>query len=209
MMGLLRKVLSPAITSACLLAALLIGLSFACTKTRGLSGQLLLVGAITLWWIWLARRPDEMNVKWTSLGLVGGGVFVSYCVSGNWESLLLDLAVVGTSWKYLLPDGQEMKPVAVRATGLFGTVEYESMHFTGVLVEEYSSHWNERLSQVKTDANGGFALPVTSDGAVHFLKITWPGAETAHLRVEIAPDAKPLLVRLKPGKPRRIDNWGD
>jgi len=89
----------------------------------------------------------------------------------------------------------------VKAPDLAGTVEYDSMHFSGMRVEECTADWATQLSEVKTDDNGYFALPSTSDDPVHWVRFSWPGTETVHLRVELSPTAQPLLVRLKYWKP--------
>jgi hypothetical protein len=66
-----------------------------------------------------------------------------------------------------------------------------------VSVEECTEDWTQQVSQVKTDDDGRFELPL-SDGQVHFLRVSRPGAGTVHLRVELVPKARPLEVRLKP-----------
>jgi len=93
------------------------------------------------------------------------------------------------------------RAVRVKAPDLAGVVEYDSMHFSGMCVEEYAEDWETRLSQVKTDGEGRFALPRISDGPGHCVRVSWPGTQTVHLQLEISPDARPLLVRLKPRKP--------
>jgi hypothetical protein len=45
-------------------------------------------------------------------------------------------------------------------------VEYDSMHFSGMRVEECSADWIQQVSEVKTDDYGRFALP-PRDGPVH------------------------------------------
>ena len=59
------------------------------------------------------------------------------------------------------PDARGRIPVRVKAPDLAGVVEYYSMHFSGVCVEEYADDWVTQLSQVKTDDDGRFALPET------------------------------------------------
>ncbi|HEY1220863.1 MAG: hypothetical protein ABSE42_10915 [Bryobacteraceae bacterium] len=95
-----------------------------------------------------------------------------------------------------------IKTACVKAADLAGVVEYESMHLPGIRVEECAADWVTQVSQVKTDDDGRFALPHTSDGSSHWVRVSWPGTETVHLQVELDPDAQPLLVRLKYRKPR-------
>jgi hypothetical protein len=80
-------------------------------------------------------------------------------------------------------------------------VEYETMHFAGMRVEECAADWVQQLSEARTDANGRFALPSASESPVHWVRVSWPGTEPFHLEVELTPDAQPLLVRLKPRRP--------
>jgi hypothetical protein len=100
------------------------------------------------------------------------------------------------------PQGPLIRATRVRAPDLAGVVEYDTQHFSTMRVEECSDDWTQQLSQVTTDANGHFALPRISDDSVHCVRVSWPGAKTAHLYVELSADAQPLLVRLKPGLPR-------
>jgi len=97
--------------------------------------------------------------------------------------------------------GPWIRATRVRASDLAGVVEYDSQHFSTMRVEECSDDWMQQLSQVTTDANGHFALPRTSDDSVHCVRVSWPGAKTAHLYVEVSVDAQPLLVRLEPAGP--------
>ena len=84
----------------------------------------------------------------------------------------------------------------VKAAELAGVVKYDSVHLAGVSVEECSEDWTQQFSQVKTDAEGRFALP-SREGAVHYVRVSRPEAGTVHLRVELTPEARPLRVRLK------------
>lgn len=96
------------------------------------------------------------------------------------------------------PRGPWITAIRVRAPNLAGSVDYGSMHPSKIRVEECSDDWTEQLSLVMTDDNGCFELPHTSDDSVHCVRISWPGAKTVHLYVEISARAQPLLVRLKP-----------
>jgi len=98
----------------------------------------------------------------------------------------------------LLP---KIKLVWVKAGDLAGEVEYDSMHFSGMRVEEWSDDWAQQFSEAKTDDNGRFTLPRISDDPTHWVRVSWPGTEPFHLEVELTPDAQPLLVRLKPRRP--------
>jgi hypothetical protein len=90
----------------------------------------------------------------------------------------------------------KIKVVSVKAADLTGVVEYDSMHFSGMRVEECSDDWAQQLSEVKTDDDGRFALPHISDDPTHWVRVSWPGTERVHLRVELSPGAPPLHVCL-------------
>ncbi len=94
----------------------------------------------------------------------------------------------------LLP---KIKLVWVQAADLAGVVEYDSMHFAGVRVEECSDDWAQQLSEVKTDDNGRFTLPRISDDPTHWVRVSWPGTRMVYLRVELSPGAPPLHIHLK------------
>jgi hypothetical protein len=148
----------------------------------------------------------------TWVGIVLGAAIIASWMSGGWWSVLFDAWFVWEAWSYFadtsgMEDGQ-IRAVSVYAKGLAGKVEYDSMHFSGIVVEEYSSDWTQRFSQVKTDDEGRFSLPHTTRGPLHYIKISWPGTKAVHLRVEIAADSQPVAVHLKPRKPKRIGNWG-
>ncbi len=89
-----------------------------------------------------------------------------------------------------------IRTTRVKSPDLSGVVEYDSMRFPSMKVEECSADWAP-LSEAKTDDDGYFALPPATEGPVHFVRVSWPGAKTAHLHVELSPDARPLLIRLK------------
>lgn len=134
--------------------------------------------------------------------LIGGGATGDRAAGRSlaevWEELRARLAS-GPSWARLraLQQVPRIKAVSVKAADLAGVVEYDTMHFAGMRVEEYAADWVQQLSQVTTDDNGRFALPRTSDGPVHWVRVSWRGTVPAHLQVELSPDAQPLLVRLK------------
>jgi hypothetical protein len=130
-------------------------------------------------------------IVWVALAVV---------ITGNWW-------VFADVWRSMpplprWPQGPLIKATRVRAPDQAGVVEYDTQHFSTMRVEECSDDWTQQLSQVTTDANGHFALPRISDDSVHCVRVSWPGAKTAHLYVELSADAQPLLVRLKPGLPR-------
>lgn len=198
-------------TVGCIWAAALIGGRYACRQNPvgDIGIQLILMGILVAFWIWLDRHRVDSTLKRMFFGIVAGGAVIAYCINREWWSLCYDVLIVATSWRYFLTDDEPTRAVSARASGLTGTVEYESMHFPGVLIEEYSSDWADRLSSVRTDANGRFAMPRTSGGSVHYIKVSWPGARTVYLNVYIMPDAPQLLVRLKPGKPKSAGDWGE
>lgn len=103
--------------------------------------------------------------------------------------------LLGYFWlEDLLPKSRVTR---VKAPALSGVVEYDSMHFSGMIVEECAPDWIQQFAEVKTGDDGRFALP-PRDGPVHYVRVSWPGTGTVHLKVELAPGARPLLVRLKP-----------
>ncbi|HXN48121.1 MAG TPA: hypothetical protein VN893_15845 [Bryobacteraceae bacterium] len=94
------------------------------------------------------------------------------------------------------PGTASLKVTSVKAVDLTGIAEYDARTLAGVCVEECSEDWTQQFSQVKTDAEGRFALP-SREGAVHYVRVSRPEAGTVHLRVELTPEARPLRVRLK------------
>jgi hypothetical protein len=148
-------------------------------------------------------------VRWVSLGVIGTAIFIEYYIYGDLWAFLFDFAVVVPCLWYLVPQTDRTRLISVRAPGLFGIVEYQSMYFSGVLVEECSSDWTRRLAKTETDANGHFDLSSSPEGRVHHLRVSWPGTKTVYLEVEIRPAATPLVIRLEPQQPRRKLNWGD
>ncbi len=146
---------------------------------------------------WFDRRSDY----WKVLFCVFFAAFaIPYFISGDVVSIAQGglCLWVGYWWfRYGREAGaQRPKVTRVKATDLAGVVKYHSMQIPGVSVEECSEDWTQQISQVKTDGEGRFALP-RSDGSVHYLRVSRPEAGTVHLRVELAPNARPLMVRLK------------
>jgi len=94
------------------------------------------------------------------------------------------------------PGAASLKVTSVKAVDLTGIAEYDARTLAGVCVEECSEDWTQQFSQVKTDAEGHFALPIR-EGTVHYVRVSRPEAGTVHLRVELTPEARPLRVRLK------------
>ena len=99
-----------------------------------------------------------------------------------------------------MPPHLLLKVTRVQAPELAGVVEYDSLRFSAMRVEECSDDWKQQLSQVTTDENGRFTLPHVSDDLVHCVRVSLHGAKTVHLYVELSADARPLLVRLKPAR---------
>jgi hypothetical protein len=201
----------PIITVGCVWSIALIGARYASRQKPivDIGAQVILTGILVVSWIWLDRQRADSTLRRIFLAVVAGGIIISYCVNGDWWSLCYDALIVATSWKYFIPDSEPTRAFCVRASVLAGTVEYESMRFPGVFVEEYSSDWTRRLSDVRTDADGRFSLPSVSGGRIHHIKVSWPGTRTVYLNVEMMPEARPLLVRLKPGKPKAAGDWGE
>ena len=206
----------PIIASACFWAIACIVISYALRQQPALmvgGAILLLSGAVLALRMWSDRRHDDRTLRLTWVGIVLGAAIIASWTSGGWWSLWFDAWFIWEAWRSFIDtvdreDGQ-IRTVSVRARELTGAVEYDSMHCSGILVEEYSSDWKQRFSEIKTDDNGRFAVPHTIEGPLHYLKISWPGTTSVHLRVEIAAHAQPLLVRLKPRKPKEMGNWGE
>ena len=131
------------------------------------------------------------------------GATVSACINGQyWLSLWRGLFGLCGLWLarslFIETDAGTRKVRPAKAPHLEGVVEYDSMHFSGMRVEECAADWIQQVSEVKTDDNGRFALPLHPEIPIHYLRFSWPGTAEVFLAVEICPDASPLLVRLKP-----------
>ncbi len=176
-----------------------------------IGSEILLAGAGLALWIWSRRKNHDPIVGLTWFGIVMGVIMISSWITRDWASILIGVWYIWVVRENIIDaadtEGQ-IRPASVHATELTGTVEYDSMHFSGVLVEECSSDWTTQFSQVKTDDSGRFALPHASDGPVHYIRVSWPGTRAVHLRVETSAGAQPLLVRLRPKKPKRMGDWG-
>jgi hypothetical protein len=57
----------------------------------------------------------------------------------------------------------------------------------GVLVEEFSSDWNQTLRSTKTDAKGRFTLAPMKGRDVYFLQLRMNGFDPLRVRVKIDP----------------------
>jgi hypothetical protein len=178
-----------------------------------LSTYLLLAALGLALWSWSQRRhPNDAALRLTWFGLVAAVIVISSWIVRDWGSLIILIWYV---WAIRESIGDavgaegKIRAVAVSAVDLSGTVEYDSMHFSGVLVEEYSSAWTKCISEAKTNDEGRFELPHSSEDPTHFVKVSWPGTCPVYLRVQIAPEAQPLLIHLKPMKQKRLGNWGE
>src|SRR5437667_3634283 len=202
------------IVAACLWATASIAVSYTLRQhsvPARIGSEILLAGAGLAFWIWSRRKNHDPIVGLTWFGIVMGVIMISSWITRDWASILIGVWYIWVVREYIIDaadtEGQ-IRPASVHATELTGTVEYDSMHFSGVLVEECSSDWTKQFSLVKTDDSGRFALPHASNGPVHYIKVSWPGTRAVHLCVETFADAQPLLVRLKPQKPKRMGDWG-
>jgi len=179
--------------------------------TRISTNVLLSVVGLVLW-IWTQRRqPNDLTLRLAWFGVVTSVIIVSSLVVRDWVSIVTVIWYVWAIRDSIVDtaDGEHVRAGTAKAPELGGTVEYDSMHFSGVLIEEYSSNWARRICQAKTDDDGRFKLPQTKEDPTHCIKVSWPGTRAVYLRVQISPDAKPLLIRLKPKKPKRAGNWGE
>lgn len=214
-MGDSKKTRVPLIAGACLWAVAWVGVTYGLRQQLALrvAGQVLLALAVVATWISSRRLLHDRVLALTWFGTVIGAVTLGYLRSRDWWSLLLDAWCTWVMWRYIIrvkdAQGGPIRVNAVHSAGLAGTVEYESMRFSGVLVEECSPDWTQKLSEVKTDSGGGFALPYVCDAPVHYVRVSLPGTRTVHLGVTISPAAEPLLIRLKPAPIREAGNWGE
>ncbi len=94
------------------------------------------------------------------------------------------------------------KTVRVKAPELAGTVEYDTMHFSGMRVQGYDADWTQPVSEVTTGDDGRFALPPATDANIHNVRVSWPGTEPVDLQVELTPETPRLVVHLRPQKPK-------
>jgi len=146
---------------------------------------------------WLDRRSGYWKVLFCVF-------FISFAiplfVHGDFVSMAQGLLclLIGYWWfRYGKDPGTAvLKVTSVKAADLTGVAEYDTRTLAGVCVEECSEDWTQQFSQVKTDAEGRFALP-SREGTVHYVRVSRPEAGTIHLRVELTPEARPLRVRLK------------
>src|SRR5437667_735591 len=170
------------IVAACLWATASITVSYTLRQrsvpTR-IGSEILLAGAGLALWIWSRRKNHDPIMGLTWFGIVMGVIMISSWITGDWASILIGVWYIWVVREYIIDaadrEGQ-IRARSVHATGLTGTVEYDLMHFSGVLVEECSSDWTKQFSLVKTDDSGRFALPHAYNGAGHYIEDCLPCA---------------------------------
>jgi len=170
-----------------------------------------MVLAVCLWaFVWVGpyvlrgRQSMVTAIELLSCALFVALFFISFAiplfVHGDFVSMAQGLLclLIGYWWfRYGKDPGTAvLKVTSVKAADLTGVAEYDTRTLAGVCVEECSEDWTQQFSQVKTDAEGRFALP-SREGTVHYVRVSRPEAGTIHLRVELTPEARPLRVRLK------------
>jgi hypothetical protein len=148
----------------------------------------------------ITMRANFQVWMWMVVTIGLASVFATYWVRDHGNPLLIPTgiafavsAVVGLT---RLMIAVRNRPKAAVASHLGGSVQYDSMKVSDALVEECTPDWKQPLSSVKTNASGFFELPSKGAGAVHNLRVTWSKTSSARLRVQIVPDAPPLVVEL-------------
>ncbi len=187
----------PMVLAVCLWAFIWVGPYLFQGRRAVVTGIELLSCALFVVLIWLERRSDYWKVLFCVFFIAFA---IPHFVHGDAVSMAQGglCLCIGAWWFWYGRDSGSgtLKVTRVKAADLAGVAECDSKRVSGVCVEECSEDWNQQLSQVKTDDDGRFALPRT-EGAVHFVRVSRPEAGTIHLRVELTPEARPLLVRLK------------
>ena len=173
-------------------------------------GILVLITGTTL----ILLYPREGRAFWTEFVSLFAFSATLSAIPMRWFEAALLFSIVCTivsvtifaiwlTWRHRprpMPPHWRIKVTRVQAPELAGVVEYDSLRFSAMRVEECSDDWTRQLSQVTTDENGRFTLPHISDDLVHCVRVSLHGAQTVHLYVELSADARPLLVRLKPAR---------
>lgn len=112
---------------------------------------------VIFWLIWRARKTTDRHVL---LSIACVALALNSIASGDPMPGCLWL-LIGLGWFWLAwnSNAPPLRAPRVKASELSGMMEYESMHFAGMRVEECSTDWRQQLSEVKTDGDGRFALP--------------------------------------------------
>jgi hypothetical protein len=198
------KLRLPMILAVCLWAFVWIGPYVLQGRRSAVTAIELLSCALFVALLWFDRRSDYWKVLFCVF-------FIAFAIPHFVHGDIVAMAqgalclLVGGWWLWYgrEPGAATLKVTRVKAVELAGVAEYGSARLSGVCVEECSEDWTQQFSQVKTGEDGRFALPARA-GSVHFVRVSRPEAGTIHLRVELAPKAKPLLVRLKPRRRRAL-----
>jgi hypothetical protein len=185
------------VLAVCLWAFVWVGPYVLRGRASVVTGIELLSCALFVALFWLDRRSGYWKVLFCVF-------FVAFAIPHFLHGDIVSMAqgllclLIGYWWfRYGKEPGTAvMKVTSVKAVDLTGIAEYDARTLAGVCVEECSEDWTQQFSQVKTDAEGRFALP-SREGAVHYVRVSRPEAGTIHLRVELTPEARPLRVRLK------------
>src|SRR5690242_7412103 len=92
----------------------------------------------------------------------------------------------------------EIEKVQV-ATSLSAVVtDFAGRRMQDVLVEEFSSDWNQSLRSTKTDAKGRLAFSTVKGRDVYFLQLRANGFDPLRVRVKIDPkQGKKLRLKLE------------
>jgi len=85
-----------------------------------------------------------------------------------------------------------------KAKALAGIVTFAGQPVPGALVEECTPGWKDQVAVTQTDDKGHFRLPRGETKGVHYLRVSWRGANPVWFKVRIVRRAKDLVVNLTP-----------
>jgi len=87
----------------------------------------------------------------------------------------------------------------LESRALEGTVIFDHQSgISGALVEDCTPDWKKPIADTRTDAKGKFSFPNTNAKRIHYLRISWEGANTLLVKVKISPNARDLVLNLPP-----------
>jgi hypothetical protein len=100
--------------------------------------------------------------------------------------LVLNLALLGVS-AGLCQNEVIVRETPMKAQTLSGRVQLGDSPdgVKGVLVEDCDSDWNRVLASMQTDEKGHFNFPNASKDKTHYLRLSFHGAHTLQIKVEI------------------------
>jgi hypothetical protein len=69
---------------------------------------------------------------------------------------------------------------------------------SAALVEDCTPGWKNTIASARTGTDGAFSFPNADAKRVHYLRVSWQGANTLLVRVKISPKAEDLILNLTP-----------